>query len=61
MTTLPPSPFTNPDQLFPRGFNPEAFLAAIEEGAEEIDAPAFISDPSDAYLEAIEAMQEYLR
>ncbi len=56
MTNPLPSPFvdeTKTNAPYPRGFDPEAFLAAIEQGAEEIDLPAFIANPSSEYLDAL--------
>lgn len=50
------SPFIDPDYKpdpYPRGFDPDAFLAAIEQGAEEIDLPVFIANPSSEYLDAL--------
>ena len=53
-----PSPFIDPNHReeiksasYPRGFDPEAFLLAIQQGVE--DLPAFLASPSAAFLEAI--------
>lgn len=53
MTLPPPNVLDVPTDPFPRGFDPEAFLAAIEQGAEPIDLPAFIASPSAEYLDAL--------
>lgn len=61
MSIQPPSPFlgypTKPEP-YPRGFDPDAFLAAIEQGAEEIDLPVFIASPSEDYLRALWELAE---
>lgn len=48
------NPFEFEEPLFPRGFDPEKFLADIEE------PPMFLSAPAPEYLAIVKTLAEYL-